>query len=86
MSFQKFDDNCPGCKPVVLNPDTMKRYPDDHPFMMAALKAWSETTPQQREAFHNVMCLNSRDPLDLALVRDYNSRLKDALCDSMKKV
>lgn len=76
MSWQEFDDQCEGCKPVVLDPMTMRPYAPEHPFMLAAARAWTETTYQERQAFHNVTCLNSRDSLDLAFVREIKRKIK----------
>ena len=77
MSIQQFDDNCPGCRPAILDVQTGKLLPDDHPVMAKMLGIWATTTLGQRQAYHRVMCLNSRDPLDLFLVRSVVDRLED---------
>lgn len=76
MSREKFDDNCPGCKPVILDPETLNPLPLDHPVMKKIAEVWAKTTYQQREAFHNVMCLNSRDPHELTLVEQIIDQLE----------
>jgi hypothetical protein len=76
MSHEKFDDNCPGCKPAFLDLKTGQVLPDDHPVMQKVHAVWRTTTFQQREAFHDVMCLNSRDPLKLFLVKQITDQFK----------
>ena len=76
MSFQQFDDNCPGCRPAILDVKTGKVLPDDDPIMAKILAIWANTTLGEREAFHRVMCLNSREPLDLFLVRGLTDKLQ----------
>ena len=68
MSLTKFDDNCPGCRPAIVDLATKAVLPDDHPLMIAMLKIWAETSIGERRAYHRVMCLNSRDPIDVYLV------------------
>ena len=60
MSWKEFSDDCPGCQPVVLDVSTGQRMPDDHPIMQSVMAAWKATTLEQRQAYHAVMCNNSR--------------------------
>jgi hypothetical protein len=76
MSREVFDDNCPGCRPAILDIQTGKVLPNDDPLMVKMLGVWAETTFSERQAYHRVMCLNSRDPLDLFLVRGIVERLE----------
>jgi hypothetical protein len=69
MSFEQFDDNCPGCKPAILDLQTGRPLPADHPSMIKITAIWETTSRVQRQAFHRVMCLNSRDPVDLLIVK-----------------
>lgn len=69
MSRLRYDDDCPLCRPVAVNMETGRPLPDGHPMMQALGRAWAKAGPLQRQAFHRVTCLNSRAPLDLALVR-----------------
>jgi hypothetical protein len=77
MSFQEFDDNCPGCRPAILDIKTKKVLPDDHPVMRAMLEVWAKTSVGERRAYHRVMCLNSRDAIDLYIVNNVISKLKE---------
>jgi hypothetical protein len=76
MSFQKFDDNCPGCRPAILDPQTGRVLPDDDPLMVKMLSVWEETTLGERQIYHRVMCQNSRDPLDLFIVQGIIERFE----------
>jgi hypothetical protein len=75
MSREKFDDDCPGCRPVILDRETGRPLPDDHPAMVRIRVIWAGTNFHQRKAFHDVMCLNSRNPADLALVKSIVDQL-----------
>ena len=81
MSIEKFDDNCPGCRPAILDLKTGKVLPDDNPVMAKMLGIWATTTLAQRQAYHRVMCLNSRETVDLLLVRALMDRFKGAAED-----
>jgi hypothetical protein len=76
MSIEKFDDNCPGCRPAILDLKTGKVLSDDDPVMAKMLGIWATTTLAQRQAYHRVMCLNSRDAVDLLLVRTVIDRFE----------
>jgi len=79
MSLQQFDDDCPGCKPAVLDPKTNEVLPDDHPVMVAIFAVWETTTPEERKAFHDVCCLNSQQPHDMALMQGLVLRIQLAI-------
>ena len=67
MSRTKFEDDCKGCRPAVLDMKTGQRLPDDHELMKAIDVVWAKTTREERKAFHSVCCLNSRDARDMKL-------------------
>lgn len=75
MSKEKFDLNCPGCRPAIVDIQTGQVLPADHPAMMKANKVFNEASILEKQAWHAVTCLNSRSPLDLALCRQMTSRL-----------
>lgn len=49
----------------------------NHPAMVKVMAYWATTSYAQREAFHRVMCLNSRDPVDLLIVRGIVDEISD---------
>lgn len=80
MSVDKFNDDCPGCRPALLNPTTKEVYPDDHPAMKAVLRVWDhDSTRAEREAYHEVCCGNSRDPTVLATADALVKKITTAL-------
>jgi hypothetical protein len=65
MSLEKFDDDCPGCRPAAMDIETGERMPDDSAVMKLAF-AWFETLNRsEKEVWHRCTCQNSRTPLDL---------------------
>jgi hypothetical protein len=76
MSLAKFDDECPGCRPAILDVKTGKVLPDEDPLMQKMLGIWQKTTLGEREAYHRVMCLNSRNRTDLFIVNGIIDRLQ----------
>jgi hypothetical protein len=51
-----------------MNLETGEVLPADHPTMLKIMAIWETTSRAQRAAYHRVMCLNSRDPVDLVIV------------------
>jgi len=79
MSRGKFDDQCPGCRPAMMDAETGKVLPDDSPQMKCVLSIWAETSREEREAFQRFNCLNSRQDRDLQIVNDLWARMAKAL-------
>jgi hypothetical protein len=77
MSLQEYDDNCPGCRPAIVDLKTKEVLSDDHPLMVKMLGIWANTSLRERRAYHRVMCLNSRDTTDLFLVHKVIDRLEN---------
>jgi hypothetical protein len=66
MSWETYDDECLGCKPILVDPVTFKPiYPDHHPVMQAVFKFWKTVGKEDKLIWHRVTCLNSRRPDDL---------------------
>lgn len=61
-----YDPNCTGCKPALVDARTGKIFADDSPEMQAVTRAWEASTPEEREAFHDVTCESSFDPAVVA--------------------
>jgi hypothetical protein len=79
MSKEIFDDNCKGCRPAIIDIQTGKVLPDDNPIMKCALEVWAGTTLLERQAYHDVCCLNSREASDLVLFHAVTKRMQEAL-------
>lgn len=69
MSREAFDDDCPDCLPVLLNAETGQKLAPDDPAQKKMDAVWAKATRAQKEAFHRVTCLNSRDVIDLVLMQ-----------------
>lgn len=69
MSISKHDDDCPGCKPALIDVKTGQVMAPDSEPMVKINEVWAKTTKQEREAFHQVTCLNSRTQSDLRLMK-----------------
>lgn len=78
MSREQFQEDCAACRPVLVDLETGKPLADDHPAQQTIIAAWAKTTREEREAFHNVTCLNSRDSKALDLVQRFLSRAQSA--------
>lgn len=72
MSLQEHDDDCKGCMPVLIDALTGKPLPESSLPMQAILCVWNQTSLEDKQAFHRVTCLNSRDPKDLKAVETLN--------------
>lgn len=79
MPMNQFSDDCPGCRPAILDLTTNAALPDDHPMMLKILKIWKRTTYEQRQAYHRVMCQNSRAVADLMVVKTIAEAMADEL-------
>src|SRR3954464_8361222 len=79
MSWEKHDDTCPGCLPAMLNLATGERMADTSPEMIAAYGVWKKTNLLERQAWHRVMCQNSRTPSDLRVTEAVARRMQQAM-------
>ncbi|MHA2427585.1 MAG: hypothetical protein ACXADB_06145 [Candidatus Hermodarchaeia archaeon] len=80
MEDHEFCDDCPGCRPAMLNPLTGQVYPKDSPEMQAVDAVWdNETTYAERKAFIEVTLKNSRLPHELKLFEAVGEKMKRAL-------
>lgn len=79
MSWAYFEDDCPGCRPAMIDIKTRKRMPEDSPEMQAVLGVWAKTTTEERRAFHRFTCQNSRTPKDLAVISALSARMNEAM-------
>lgn len=84
MSKEQFNDDCPGCKPVIgsIVDGKMKTLPADSPIQAAVDRMWAKTSFEERKAFHNFTCLNSRDPAVMAVMERLNAQIQKELDDA----
>lgn len=79
MSLKYFEDDCPGCRPVLLDFNTMKAMPEDSKEMQAVLAVWGKTTVEERQAFHRFTCQNSRTPGDIEVMKSLSDKISKTL-------
>lgn len=79
MSRDRFDDECPGCRPAMVDVKTGRLYADTSAEMQVVNRLWTETTPQERQAWHRVTCQNSRALVDLPRAKEFADRVEAAL-------
>jgi hypothetical protein len=79
MSIKSFDDECPGCRPMMVDVKTGQAFADDSAEMVAVNRVWSATTLAERQAWHHVTCQNSLSIVDLQVVEDFSDRVETAL-------
>lgn len=85
MSLARFDDECPGCRPTMMDVKTGRLFADDSAAMVAVNRLWAATSPEERQAWHRFTCQNSRAPGDLILVKAFSDRVQAALTALTKK-
>jgi hypothetical protein len=79
MSIKSFDDECPGCRPTMIDVETGQAFADDSNEMAAVNRIWSATTLAERQAWHRFKCQNSRSIVDLQIVKTFSDRFETAL-------
>jgi hypothetical protein len=75
MSRDEYQEGCPGCRPVIVDQKTMQILPQDHPAMIRVNEVYDQLSLPEKQAWHRVTCLNSRDPIDLAICRHMLDKL-----------
>jgi hypothetical protein len=79
MSVDRFDDQCPGCRPCLVDVTSGEVLSENSPPMRAVLTMWAKTTRSEREAFHRVACLNSRAAVDVLIVEMLGAQMAAAI-------
>lgn len=71
MPTDEYSDDCPGCRPCLVDMTSGQPLSEDAPGVKALNAAWAKTSKETRQAWHAVTCKNSRDPEHLALCRAF---------------
>jgi hypothetical protein len=79
MSKHQYQEDCPGCGPVLLDPRIGTTLPNDHPAMKAIANVWGTATREEKQAFHDVCCLNMRADDVMHLCQQLIGRIQVAL-------
>ncbi len=81
----RFDDECPGCRPAMVDVKTGLPLADDSIEMTTVNRLWRETTLEERRAWHRFTCQNSRSPADMKFAVTFADRVGDAFSALPKK-
>jgi len=79
MAVKRFDDECPGCRPAMINGHTKQPYPDASAEITIVNRLWAETMSAEREVWHRVTCQNSRSIVDVQLAQRFADRVQVGL-------
>ena len=85
MSRALFNDECLGCRPAMMDVKTKRVFADDSVEMAIVNRLWSETTIEERRAWHRVTCQNSRLLVDVQITKAFVDRLEAAFAAAAKK-
>lgn len=79
MGREEFSDTCKGCRPCAVNMATGQIESDDSPIMRIINAVWEGTTLEERQAFHEVTCNNSRAEHHMLLMKSFNDKVAAGL-------
>lgn len=85
MPREYFDDECPGCRPAMMDVKTGRPFADDSAEMKVVNHLWGETTAEERRAWHRVTCQNSQSLVDLRIAKAFTDRVQDALTSAAER-
>lgn len=79
MSQTKYQADCPGCQPVLLDQKTGQLFADESTQMQKVRQIFSTLTQQDLDAYHRVCCRNSREAEDMRRTLAIAERVRTAL-------
>lgn len=79
MSWKEFEENCAGCRPCVIDLKTGRPMDPDTEIMRAVNSVWEGATIQEKRAFHNVTCNNSKRDEDVEPALELTYRIQKEL-------
>lgn len=81
---ESYEENCQGCKPVILDIKTGRPFPADHPAVVAINAVFNSLPLSDKQAWHELTCHNSREPQVLAAMARVQKLFSDALEKAFK--
>jgi hypothetical protein len=78
VSEKAFVDDCPGCRPALLDPKTGTLLPQDDPFVVLVNKIYDELSRADKVAWHRFTCLNARDLVTVSAVKRFSDQIEAA--------
>lgn len=83
--IEQFSDECPGCRPMMVDAKTGSPYANDSVEMVIVNRLWSETTLDERRAWHRFTCQKSCSLVDVQIAKTFADRLEAAFAAAAKK-
>jgi hypothetical protein len=78
MSRERFEENCEGCKPVIIDMQG-HRLPIDSPPVQALRKLFETQPLAVKRAWHAITCRNSRKAKDLKRIEPFQRAMEETL-------
>lgn len=80
MPDHEFCDDCPGCRPAMLDMKTGEVLAADNPIMVKVNEIWDhQTTYAQRRSFIEVTLHNSQNLVDLQRMEEVSKMIEEAI-------
>jgi hypothetical protein len=79
MSRQKYQENCRGCRPAMLDLSTGRPLASSAPEMQLIKRIYAALTLDEKKAWHRFTCLNSREAGDLTVAAKFKAALERVL-------
>lgn len=79
MSRDRFEEECPGCRPVLIDVKTGQACAPDSREQQVINALWDKTTKADRVAWHAVTCLNSRVPDHIKVVMEFTKKIQEGI-------
>ena len=79
MTCEKFDPNCPGCRPAIMDPRTGRALPKDDPIVVTINEVWDAAPREEQEACWRIWVKNGREYEDMKLAAAFMSRVQAKL-------
>jgi hypothetical protein len=75
VSWEAYEEDCPDCRPAMVDMKTGQVMPDDAPMMRFVLEVFKGLTLAEKQAWHRFTCQNSRAPADLKVIESITQKL-----------
>lgn len=75
MAADKYEDDCPDCRPVLLDVTTGKPLDASTPEMKVVLDIWETLTRDEKQLFHDFTCTNSRTDKCMRLMKSLSDKI-----------
>lgn len=74
-----YDENCPGCRPAMIDVKTGKRMASNHPVMLAVLSVYDNATLEERRALHKLWVDSDQSEENMRIAGPVIQRIQNAV-------